>query len=164
MIRAHTPSPELANHESNRQQTMLFRKLCRLTFCACRRPESRPTGRRRAVHRLSHETDYLVRGGQRPKAATRQERVRRCSIPRCPLLERPFRVLISASGVNCAFQRPAPSFSRLAPAHAKIDAKRSAGQRATFVGTLYGWNWIGHADSRLGGERTLRPAMHVLCH
>jgi hypothetical protein len=45
------------------------------TFCVCRRPESRPTGRRRAVRGPSFETYYPARGVQRPQAAPRPTRV-----------------------------------------------------------------------------------------
>jgi hypothetical protein len=40
-----------------------------LTFCVCRRPESRPQGRRRAVHRLSRRpiSPPAVASGRRPR-------------------------------------------------------------------------------------------------
>ena len=56
----------------------------RITLCIRRRPESRPSGRRRAVDRLSFATSFTARGGQRPQAATRQERVICRQIRRLP--------------------------------------------------------------------------------
>jgi hypothetical protein len=45
----------------------------RITFCVCRRPESRPQGRRRAVHRLSPRLISLpaVVSGRRPRRGKR---------------------------------------------------------------------------------------------
>jgi hypothetical protein len=43
--------------------------LWQLTFYVCRRPESRPSGRRRAVHRPSRAFTFTARGGKARSAA-----------------------------------------------------------------------------------------------
>ena len=58
---------------SSRNQLLLIRfrsqQVFQITFCVCRRPGSRPSGRRRAVHRLSSRpiSPPAVASGRRPR-------------------------------------------------------------------------------------------------
>ena len=87
-----------------------------LTFCACRRPESRPTGRRRAVHRPSSRliSPPAVASGRRPRRGKSvlaagasngcvEVRLRRRRSPGCtPFGERwPYRRCCQCTGSRC---------------------------------------------------------------